>query len=95
VPLFIASSELVDNRFPWGRDVANLEGCRNYLSQAQTCVAYHHEWAPRTESYRTVHPPYDSVRLALDTIEREPNIPPVRYGTIILRAGIWPFGSVR
>src|SRR5436190_16176546 len=43
VPLFIASAELVDKRFPWGRDVANLEGCRNYLSQAQTCVAYAQE----------------------------------------------------
>ena len=43
VPLFIASSELVDKHFPWGRDVANLEVCRNYLSQAQTCVAYAQE----------------------------------------------------
>jgi len=53
------------------------------------------EWAIRTESYRTVHFPSDSVRLALDTIEREPNIPPVRYGTIYFASGIWRFGSVR
>jgi len=46
------------------------------------------EWAHRTESYRTVHSALDSVRLALDTIEREPNIPPVRYGTIYFASGI-------
>src|SRR5436309_11057341 len=31
--------------------------------------------------------PSDSVRLALDTFEREPYIPPVRYGTIYFASG--------
>ena len=54
------------------------------------------EWAIRTESYRTVHFSIDSVRLALDTIEREPYIAPVRYGTIYFASGdmVIRFGSI-
>jgi len=58
----------------------------------------------RFGSARTLFEPYiverehwdpDSVRLALDTFEREPNIPPVRYGTVYFASGIWRFGSAR
>ena len=54
------------------------------------------EWAIRTESYRTVHFSIDSVRLALDSIEREPYIAPVRYGTIYFASGdmVIRFGSI-
>ena len=41
--LFMASAELVDRRFPWGEDIDNLKRCMNYLSQAQTCLAYAQE----------------------------------------------------
>ena len=43
VRLFMASAELVDRRFPWGGDIDNLKRCMNYLSQAQTCLAYAQE----------------------------------------------------
>ena len=39
--------------------------------------------------------PLDSVRLALDTIEREPYIPLVRYGTVYFASGKSRFGSAR
>lgn len=49
------------------------------------------EWAIRTESYRTVHFPSDSVRLALDT-KHTPCT--VRYGLFCERDMAIRFGSI-